>query len=308
MKQNSLTNITRYNCSDLFRLVNMKVYILNPLYTFLFSVIISAALSSSISIFGSNGKTYLNSKYEIVYGGSKVLKVDGISISGLKSYRLLTANEKLKLQEMKEKWSMQSEEDTKERAKEYERERVLREAEREKERIQREKERQTREAERERERKLREEEREMERRQREKERQLREETRERERRQRDAEREKEQRRREEERKLRDLERQREQKNREEERRREQQIREMEQKQREEDREMELRQREEKREMDQKKRNAESAHREAAIAKRKTNAPIRQKRRTPNNIQNKQRNGRPGKINVTPKKLNSLSLN
>ncbi|NP_001233093.1 uncharacterized protein LOC100160226 [Acyrthosiphon pisum] len=84
--------------------MNMKFYIIKPLYTALFSVIIFAALSSSFSdlkyFTTEDGKEYVNSTYEIVRGGNKVLFIDSYSIPGLESYRKLTPKEKLVVQNL----------------------------------------------------------------------------------------------------------------------------------------------------------------------------------------------------------------
>ncbi|XP_022180023.1 zinc finger CCCH domain-containing protein 13-like isoform X2 [Myzus persicae] len=125
----------------------MKLYTINPLYTSLFSVLIFAALTSSFSMLYDNGRTFINSKFEVVYGGNKTLNIDGMTLTNLKSYRQLTVDEQLKVQEIKRNRDLQREKEWKERDEARERERISREAELEKEREQREKERVQREKE-----------------------------------------------------------------------------------------------------------------------------------------------------------------
>ncbi|XP_026819060.1 vicilin-like seed storage protein At2g18540 [Rhopalosiphum maidis] len=82
----------------------MKLYTINPLYTFLYLVIVFAVYVSSIELFVLDGKQYLNYKYEIIFGGPQVLmQIDGATFGGVKKVRTLTPDEILELREKKNK-------------------------------------------------------------------------------------------------------------------------------------------------------------------------------------------------------------
>ncbi|XP_003241898.1 putative uncharacterized protein DDB_G0271982 [Acyrthosiphon pisum] len=252
----------------------MKHYIINPLYTAIFSMIIFAALSSSFDLnyFGTkDGKLYVNSTYEIVKGGNIVLNIGPYNIPGLKSYRKLTPNEKLEVRKLEEEFNI-----------EREKERISRENEREKEQ-------RRREVEKRREQKYRDEEKRRNQIRREKERQKDEAGREKdlqirisERAQNDLERE-----------MRDLERQ-----------RQQLKRNMEQQQRDAERAQRDAERAE-RDAERARRDVERAYREVKLSIPKWNVQIRPatiKRRTPNNIRIIPRNRGTGGTGVTYRKI------
>lgn len=98
------------------------------MYTSLYLLIVFVTLSSSMSILTPHGKTYSDSDNELVFGGQKVLKINPKTISGLKSYRELADNEKIKLHEQ-ELLDIQREKDRKQCVEEREKEEKLRDEE-----------------------------------------------------------------------------------------------------------------------------------------------------------------------------------